>query len=113
MPPGRPARARAEDTESPRARGGAGRFRWMGRPDVFERGNTRLVGFCDDLVVHVRIVARIIDLEAEFFKVFADYIINERLIGVPDMRVARHGDTASVHIDDACVKRHEIFFSSC
>jgi hypothetical protein len=33
-PPGRPARARAQVSQSPRARGGAGRFRWMGRPDA-------------------------------------------------------------------------------
>ena len=33
-PPGRPARARAQDAQSPRARGGAGRFRWMGRLDA-------------------------------------------------------------------------------
>ena len=33
-PPGRPARARAEDAQSPRARGGARRFRWMGSPDA-------------------------------------------------------------------------------
>ena len=33
-PPGRPARARAEDAQSPTARGGARRFRWMGSPDA-------------------------------------------------------------------------------
>ena len=31
---GRPARTRAEAPQSPRARGGAGRLRWMGRPDA-------------------------------------------------------------------------------
>ena len=34
MPPGRPARARAQGAQSPRARGGARRFRWMGSPDA-------------------------------------------------------------------------------
>ena len=80
---------------------------------VFERGDTRLVGFCDNLVVNVRVVAGIVDFVADFLEILADDIVNQRLIGVTDMGVTRHRDTARIHIDLSVVKRNEVFFFSC
>ena len=80
---------------------------------VLERWYARFFGLGNDFVVDVRVVARVIDFVADFFKVFADNIVDERLIGVTYMRFARNRDSACVHIDLSLVKRHEIFFFSC
>ena len=78
---------------------------------IFARGNSRLFRFCDDFVVHVRIVSGIGDFIPLFFQKFAHDVVNERLISVPDMRFARHRNAARVHLYLSLFQRDEFFFS--
>ena len=80
---------------------------------VFERRYARLFGLCDDFVVNVRVIARIIDFVADFLEIFANDVVNESLIRMSDMSLARNSDSACVHIDHSVMKRLEIFFFSC
>ena len=64
-PPGRPARARAEDAQSPTARGGARRFRWMGSPDAGgEAANAGRCGHSPAGMRRIRATRRGIDARA-------------------------------------------------
>ena len=76
---------------------------------IFVRGDARLVRARDDLVVHVGVVAGIGDVIALFDEIFADDVIDERLIGVSDVRVAGHRDAAGVHLHLVAVDGLELF----
>ena len=79
---------------------------------IFERRYARFFGLCDDFVVDVGVVARIVDLVSDFLEILADYIVNECLICVTYMRFARNRDSACVHVDLPLVNGDKIFFFS-
>ena len=75
-------------------------------------GNARFVGTGDDLIVHVGVIAGIDDLIPLLLQKITEYVVHERLIAVPDMRLARNGDAACVHGYPSFVQRHEFLFSA-
>ena len=77
---------------------------------ILVRGDARFVRARDDLVVHVRVVARVRHVVALFFEIFAYDVVDERLIGVSDVRVAGHGDAARVHLHFVAFQGREILF---
>ena len=79
---------------------------------VFVGGNARLFGSGDDLVVYVGIVAGVCHPIALLLQKLTEHIVDDRLIGVPDMRLARNRDPAGVHFDLTRFERNEFFFSS-
>ena len=77
---------------------------------IYVGGDPRFAGFSDDFIVHVGIIARIRHFIAFLFEIFAHNIVNQRLIPVPHVRLARNGDAARVHFHLVLFHRHEFFF---
>ena len=65
--------------------------------------NTSFMGFGNDFVVHVGVVACVSDVIATHHQILADDVVNQCLIGVTDVCFATDGDTAGVHCHFAFV----------
>ena len=76
---------------------------------VLVRRYARFPRFCDNLIVDVGIIARISDIITLFFKEFAHYVVNERLIAVTYVRLARNGYSARIHFDLTLFQGNEFF----
>ncbi len=79
---------------------------------VLVRGDPRLFGARNDLVVHVGIISRIRNFVALLFEKFTEHVVNERLKRVSDVRLARYGNAARVHLYFALFQRLKGFFST-
>ena len=75
--------------------------------------DSRFFRFCDNLIVDVGVISGVRYVKAPFHKVLSDDVVNERLICVTDVSVARNGDAARVHIYFVARKRNKFFLSSC
>jgi hypothetical protein len=62
-------------------------------------GDAVAIGAVDDLVVDVRVVAHVGDLEAARLQVAVDHVEDHVGAGVPDVAVVVDGDAADVHAD--------------
>ena len=79
---------------------------------VLVGGDARLVAARDDFVVDVGVVARILYVIALLLKVFAHYVVDERLKAVAYVRLARYRYAAGIHLYFARFDGLELLFLS-
>lgn len=64
----------------------------------------------DDFVVNIGVVAGVGHVVTFLLQIFSDYIVNQSLVRVSDMGVARYRNSAGVHAHFVSVNGHEVFF---